>query len=340
MEIFNFVNENSNDLLSKMNEIDKKELLELLKSYKLSLKDTLNLDKNITFGLELEFEKEDQGTLENQTNALNYVWLKNRTLSNDYWLFKKETSSIIGYEISSPILTDKKESYDQLKQMCEMLKKNNVILSEKDAGHIHIGTQVIGNNYDNWFNFFKMYILYENIIYRFGYGEYENKREYITSYASPLAKRYNSLLNRINDYDPINIRKLFKMLKPLYKKDALSFYKVYEGGTSFENNRTIEFRMPNASIEPIIWQNNINFFVHLLKSSNKVDLDLINDKIKNKENTLNNLEYYNEINVNEALELADLIFDNNRDKIDFLRQYMKEFTTNNEFRKTKEFIKR
>ena len=47
---------------------------------------------------------------------------------------------------------------------------------------------------------------------------------------------------------------------------------------------------------------------------------------------------YNEINLKKAIELGDLIFDNNLDKVYFLRQYIKSFTTSrNEREKAKQF---
>ena len=53
------------------------------------------------------------------------------------------------------------------------------------------------------------------------------------------------------------------------------------------------------------------------------------------------LEKYNEIVLPQALELADLIFQNNYDKIYFLRQYLKSFeTSTQELEKANTFVKR
>ena len=342
MDMFNFIYEDKNDLLSKMNNKDKDELLRLLKEYKIELRNKLNLADNVTFGLELEFNSGTPQKIDSGVKSLNYRWLLEKKLHNAYWEFKKETSSPAGFEITSPILLDTEENYKQLNEICNMLKIQNVMITNKDAGHIHFGTQIIGNNLEDWLKFFKLYTLYENIIYRFGYGEYEDKRDFLHNYASPLANKYYQNLKIIESKnDLISLRKLFDTMKTTYKKEALSLYKVSDGGTSFEKNRTIEFRMPNASIEPIIWQNNINFFAHLLNASKKdIDTELLMKKIEDKKYTLNDYEYYNIINIDEALELADLIFDNNLDKINFLRQYMKDFETNNKYIKSKEFIKR
>ena len=45
----------------------------------------------------------------------------------------------------------------------------------------------------------------------------------------------------------------------------------------------------------------------------------------------------NEIYLNDALEFADLIFDNNLDKVYFLRQYLKSFEVSKEYEMAKTF---
>ena len=47
----NFINLNSNDQISSMNKKDLNEFLRLLNSYNLELREKLNFDNNITFGM-------------------------------------------------------------------------------------------------------------------------------------------------------------------------------------------------------------------------------------------------------------------------------------------------
>lgn len=105
------------------------------------------------------------------------------------------------------------------------------------------------------------------------------------------------------------------------------------------NKNTIEFRSPNGTLEPVIWQNNINFFTKMLIYCKSGDFD---EDIVEKRLEFNNqdLYLYRQIFLTQALELTDLIFDNNLDKIYFLRQYLKSFEVSNEpFTKAKRFIK-
>ena len=53
---FSFLNLKSNDNLSNMKYDDTIEFIRRLREYRLSLRDSLGLDKQTTFGLEIEFE--------------------------------------------------------------------------------------------------------------------------------------------------------------------------------------------------------------------------------------------------------------------------------------------
>ena len=95
-------------------------------------------------------------------------------------------------------------------------------------------------------------------------------------------------------------------------------------GNSARN--TIEFRCPNGTIDEVIWQNNINFFARLMEAiaNNKIDLDYL-DKRFNNLVLNNNIDSFNNIYIHDTLELADIIFDKDIDKLYFLKQYFKLF---------------
>lgn len=67
------------------------------------------------------------------------------------------------------------------------------------------------------------------------------------------------------------------------------------------------------------------FFVHFLKycKSKSFDDDLVEKR--HRLNKFQNLKWYDEIYLEQALELCDMIFTNNFDKVYFLRQYLKSF---------------
>ena len=142
------------------------------------------------------------------------------------------------------------------------------------------------------------------------------------------------------------------MIEIEYKEDTLSFRKIAINNIEVDSKEeaspkktainTIEFRNPNGSLNPVIWQNNINLFTHFLKyaTNPKFDYDLIQERMNIQDFSRIVLLTYNEINIRQALELADLIFDNNLDKINFLRQYIKDYEHNDSYVKSKVFTKK
>ena len=58
-----------------------------------------------------------------------------------------------------------------LKNICQIIKKMGSIDSNC-GGHIHVGAHILNNNASSLLNFVKLWSAYENIFYRFLYGEY------------------------------------------------------------------------------------------------------------------------------------------------------------------------
>lgn len=230
-----------------------------------------------------------------------------------------------GDEIISPILRDEISSWNDLKQVIEIMKQYYEI-HQTCGGHIHIGTQILGETKLNWQNFCKLWSAYEKVIYRFTDGEYLKTRMYGCNYAKPLAKAIQ-YYKKDNHYN----------MQGLFSKDkAVSFKKVK--GFQEEKNNTIEFRCPNGTLEATIWQNNINFFVRFLNYCKDYNFDY--DTVDKREREITDYKNYHSIYFEEALELADLIFYNNLDKVNFLRQYLKDGTISDRCEKAKVFIKK
>ena len=92
-----------NDLFSKFNKNELDELISLIISFDFKLRDKLNIDKNTTFGLEIECEY-----------ALWDVINQNK---NESYTLVEETSLGNGAELKSPILTDTYETWIILKEI-------------------------------------------------------------------------------------------------------------------------------------------------------------------------------------------------------------------------------
>lgn len=314
--IFQFINPNNNDKLSEMSGFDLQDLIILIDEYYIKLRNRLGFEQYITFGLELEFENAMRDRIDKQLSE---------AFPNGDWRTKHDGSLHNGAEINSPILRDNETTWKNLDKVCSIVEPLASI-DKKSGGHIHIGTQTLGNNKDSWLNFIKMWSVYENIIYRFVYGDFLTARPSMFKYAEPMTKDfwkdYEQLKSESASLDAIISRISHK------RYQAVNFNNVSKGNyNKLCNDNTIEFRCPNGSLNSAIWQNNVNFFVKLLTYSRDTSF---NDDLVQQRHQLNldkyvGLKWYDEIYLEQALELCDMIFTNNFDKVYFLRQYLKSF---------------
>ena len=315
-EMFKFIDPKSNNNLSKMSGLDLQDLIILVDNYYIRLRDQLGLEKEVTFGLELEFERAIKHTIESK--------LSEAFPAGD-WVTKCDGSLNDGLEINSPILIDTLENWKNLDKVCSIVEPLAKI-DTKSGGHIHIGTQTLGDNKESWLNFLKMWSVYENIIFRFAYGEFLTARPSIVKYATPMAKNFWEAYEKSKS-ENASLQSIISMISH-ERYQAVNFDNVSRFNSNIFNFRnTIEFRCPNGSLDAVIWQNNVNLFAKMLSYCRTI---FFNDDIVEKRHQLNldrfsNLRFYDEIYLEQALELCDMVFSNNLDKIYFLKQYLKSF---------------
>ena len=301
-----------NDHFCEMRVRDKKRLLKYLKNYYIEYKPSLGLDDEMTFGIEIECEVPYSECL-NGYDAYS-----------DFKLEKELSAGHNGFEFKSPKLHDTVECWNEIKQTCEYLKRF-CLVNSNCGGHIHFGADIFQDNTKYLKNLIYLWMAYEDIIYRFGNGETINTRFSADIYARPTVNVFEYFIMHDELFNDIN--KFLSIFKNITRNLGLNFnnYFLYYTHDNLEKN-TVEMRTPNGTLEEVIWQNNVNFFGNLLKSAINDDLDLTklyfniygydvqDDKLFNE---------YSRLNFDKALELADLIYDNNRDKLDFLKQYVK-----------------
>lgn len=309
----------------KMKDLNKKDLMELLNyinEYKIEFREKIDIPDYVTFGTEIEFQNVPLGEINKEIKKeLNW------SVKDDISVTHKKNGKIIGGEIISPILTDTKEKWEELKKICHILKDNNAQVSQRCGGHIHIGSNVLEKNPEYFKNFLKLWYTYEDILYRFSTGE----DRYIRKSAYHFAKSIREIIN--NNRIRIDLIKTDSQLKTvLYHLTTDRYKSVNFSNTNGIRNRgidTIEFRCPNGSIEETIWQNNVNTFTKTLlySKSDNFDQEFINFKFYEKDDC--NMEYFYFMDIQRALEFADLVFEKEIDKMNFLRQYFKDFDLDN-----------
>ncbi len=304
----------------KLSQLSKKELLDflvLVENYDLEYRDTLNLDYNVTFGIEIEYER--------MIRQIVKIYLNKNF---DKWLSKEDASLTFGGEVISPIMHDQEKNWQEIKKICNYLKKRKVITTGNAGGHIHIGAHILKDDYNTWRKFIKTYTLYEDVLFRFLYGDKISPRCFINKYARPIADTVLWTIDKLNEAK--NMEELRRFLPVEYRMQSLNLtnVKFYKLDDKIRNKNTIEFRCPNSTVEEVVWQNNINALTKLIIAATKSNFDeeFINYQIAsgNMPRT-RNYYTYNEVMLKKVLEFTDLIFENNLDKIYFLRQYIKNF---------------
>ena len=326
-----YLNPNDNLMLSSLSGDDLQEIVNILNSYKLEYRDFLNLDSDITFGIEIECEQIKEIINKRKIEDLNPYY---------DWNCSYDGSLIKGIEVKSPILMDNVKSWIDIYKVCSYLATKSNVLDEA-AAHVHVGAHILKEDNTFWVNFLKLYSTYENILFRFGYGEDLINRKHLKDYAKPISRSLWERAGLIEKYN-FDYKQIVDLLKSNRTKyTSVNFNNLINRKNVYAKYNTIEFRFANGTLNHIIWQNNVNLFCHLLTYSLNPNFnnEIINERHKQIANDLENLHLYNEIYLDQSLELADLIFDNNLDKIYFLRQYLKNYELSNKRNEAKPFTK-
>ena len=309
-----FINSNNNYHFSKFNDSDLKEYLSFLKNYFIEYREKLYLDKKTPFGLEIEYES----TTEEREEVDNFLTRFKHYESRDendfgYW----------GGEVVTPILNNSRLTWTSIKEICKKLKELDVVTNKKAGAHVHIGAHLL-SDLEKFKQFIMLYSSYENVIYRFSNGEYITGRENQYASAYPISLYLIDVLDDIvnaSSFDEID--DLFHFMS---RFQGLNLKNInFDNIKGFKYKNTIEFRMANGSKEEIIWQNIVNLYCKMIESSKnkEFDFDFLLYKINLIANNIN-YTFFDKYDLNGALELSDMVFDNNLDKSNFIRQYIKD----------------
>lgn len=279
----------------------------------------IGLSNNITFGLEIEFESALQDEVRDVID--NYSGWQ---LVNDISVVSSFGGIKYGGEVNSPVLKDNHKTWVVLKRICDDLKFHEATVG-RSGGHIHFGTQILDGNVNTWTNFIKLWGIYERVIFKFGYGKSGHYRPTIEYFATPYTYGGDAIFNEIfrakgrKNYS-------FNTITEGLKDEVYGAF--YLGNVTSPNDfmvgNTIEIRCPNGSLDPYTWQNNVNFFAHFLEATKgKFDNDKIFDRTEMVK-FRTGMRRFDRIYLNDALELCDIVYDNTKDKLKFLKQYLQK----------------
>ena len=303
--------------------MDTSKLQEKLDNFKPYYKKKVGINPNIKFGLEIECENIYLHRIKKALNLLKSTWEYQFDMSLDN----------TGIEVSSPICIDEKKTYISLREICIMLRELKGDPSRNSAFQIHYDINIFKNDYKNLEYFYKLWSIYEKEIYRYSYGDSLYPRKNIYNYANMCGNYINQILKSklyecYIDYDSNN-----RLVKNI-NNYSLILINNHRYGLSFRYNdyvglnipKTIEIRPTNGTIDAIMIQGYIKFFYQLLTcpTRNNFDKELIDYIYDNTDFSKNTIGNSLNLDINKAIELADLIFDKEYDKLCFLKQYVKD----------------
>lgn len=268
-------------------------------------RNNLNLPKDVTFGIEIEYENIVTDTVSVLLAEEKYYDSNLKDWKNKSEIDITEYNDLyeeMNGEVISPILTDNITTWKSLEKILELLENNNGIISNKCGGHVNIGAHVLGNNVSYWKNFFLLWLLYHKEIYKFASGEFTEIRDMLDCFISEIS-------DSLKLEDLINIKNINHFYNFLSDKRHCIYINKFIDNDIIYGNR-IEFRIPNGTLSKEIWQNYINFFSKFVISCKKeLDIEEISYKIVN--------------NKGSIIDLANYVFDNEEDKEQFLIQSLK-----------------
>ncbi len=283
------------------------------------------------FGIEIEFDEVSLMRITLKIKELydNNILTKKDDYNYPYWNVVEDESITytkqgleFGGEVVSPILTlDEK---DEIKLICDALYKAQAVASRRCGGHIHFSSDILENNPKYFYNLMLLWSAYEDVIYKFGYNG-EGPRIPTSSFATPIYLDFEYKKPFIKTASCIE--EIFHNCK--FKKNyGLNFCNFFHSFIDDGYKSTIEVRSPNGTIDYDVWINNINFFMHLFQfaKSNNLDIEKLEYMIFD-----NNyppllyeaVNYFNNVNIGKAYELANMIYDKTSDKEKFIKQYKK-----------------
>ena len=267
-----------------------------LRNNPLEYRSKLTIPEKTNIGLELELDQV----------SYDEVFKLVRKNFDSSWIVKEDKSLTKGRnaEIVSPVLQNKKHTWQLLQKMGELLTRLNPNYS-KCSFQVNFDGSLLPSNEDK-IRFLKLYAMYEDIIYRFSKGEDAEYRESLDMYASPIILALKGALQ----YDAEAAIDLF------------SDNKRY--GIVFKSKQDlIEFRTPNMTSNPILMQNYITAFYYLLRFATshkypKKEIDAYIDSFYK----IYLLEGYELLKTDKALKLSNMIFPHKQDQINFMHQYL------------------
>lgn len=224
---------------------------------------TIGLQPETTIGIEVETEGRSSTSIqkfkkimENRNEAVGWECKSDETFEENE-----------GVEIASRVLKDDKESVEEIYMVCSMLEKTGQVNTPKCAGQIHVGATGL-KSIKAYTNLLEICGNCERILYIMSNEEGEIPREGIREWAAPLSPKINRAIQegKINSKNETDLNEFITEIKNAQGDRTYGINLKNLG----ERLNTIEFRMPNGTINPDVWIENARLFGRIVEISQRL----------------------------------------------------------------------
>lgn len=237
-------------------------VLKRLKVNNREVKSKINIPPEMTVGIEIE----SVGSISRQIRDLKPLFLGDWDAKKDGSL--SDDAGEPGVEVTSPILHgNDPEINNKISFISNFLINAGQYTNNSCGGHVHIGADYF-KDYESYQNLVDLWVNCEQIFYIISNQVGEVPRVSIAEYAKPISKSFERIKER-GQVDLANIANLREM------EGQLNHASNRVNGINFNNlsdyqKHTIEFRLPNGTINPNVWIENINLFGNTLKRCQEI----------------------------------------------------------------------
>ena len=221
-------------------------------------KTNINLPPEMTIGIEIETEGEKD----------NKEQIK-KLLTKTGWKAKSDSSLENGTEVVSPILTgDPENSTDEIRRVCAVLNGVPQTTSERCGGHIHIGADYLTSKQD-WVNLIEIWANAEKVLYTICNEKGSIPRNGVPKYAQPISKKIEEAM-KTGTISLEGEEDLSKFVSTVTTIQDSRYFGINFNNVGNSKKNTIEFRLPNGTINPNTWIENINLFGGIIRSAHEL----------------------------------------------------------------------
>ena len=219
----------------------------------------IGIPKDMSFGIEIEAAGE-YAFLYTQFPHICKRWdMTNESLNRKY----VEEENIYLVEASSPILSDCDADIQDICRVCTLLKNGGLEVEDNCGGHVHIGANYLTTK-ESYQRLIELWCNCEKIIFEICDEPYSVKRFTYDDYATPISGILKE--GEIEDKQNLNKDEFIAQLQSI-QGDR---YKSINFANVGKEVSTIEFRIPNGSLDPNVWIENIRLFGRMMQTAEEL----------------------------------------------------------------------